>query len=155
MGYFDSRVSDDCILLFNVISSGPFLPHPLNQFLFVKVLEVLASHIVLLLILFVEGEQFLASGKVLFLRFLNRSCGLLLIFHALGKLIHLGFVLVFDHLLPLINFLNRFLSEKDFSFVSLLLSFLEFRNGFRLFFELLHVLDEWGEFELLFCLLSP
>lgn len=155
MGNFDTRVSDDCILLFNVISSGPFLPHPLNQFLFVKVLEVLASHIVLLLILFVEGEQFLASSKVIFFRFLNSGGGLLLIFHAFGKPVHLCFVLVLDHLLPFVNFLDRTLSKGEFFFVSLLLVFLKFRDGLSLLFKLLDVLDEWGDFELLFCLLCP
>jgi hypothetical protein len=109
MGDFDPRVSDDSILLFNVISSGPFLPHPLNQFLFVKVLEMLASHIVLLLILFVEGEQFFAAGKVIFLRFLNGCGSLLLFFHALLELVHLALVSVLHFFLLALHFFSLIL----------------------------------------------
>lgn len=155
MGNFDPRVSNDCILLFNVISSGPFLPHPLNQFLFVKVLEMPASHIVLLLILFVESQQFLAAGKVIFLRSLDGCGGLLLFFHALGKLVHLTLVLVHDFLLFASNFSACILDQGEFTIVCLFLSFLKSSNGFGLFFKLLNVLDKVSDVLTFFFFLTP
>ena len=155
MGHLFSRVSDDGILLLDVFSSGLLLPHPLNQFLFVKVLEVFASHVVLLLVLFVKGQQFLAAGKILFLRFLDGCGGLLLFLHPLLKLVHLGPMLVLDFFLQLLHLLSLVPNESEFIFMLLLVSFLEFSNGLSLLFKLLDMLYERSYSHLLFLLLLP
>lgn len=155
MGHLFSRVSYDGVLLLDMISSGLLLPHPLNQFLFVKVLEVFASHVVLLLVLFVEGQQFLAASKILFLRFLDGCGGLLLFLHSLLKLVHLGPMLVLDFFLQLQHLLSLVLNHRELIFVLLLVGLLEFSDSLRLFFKLFDVLDERSYSQLLFLLLLP
>lgn len=101
-----------------------------------------ASHEVLLLILFVEREQFLATGEVFFFCFLNGTCGLLLFFHALLQLIHFTFVLVFLFLLHFGDFFSLILKLSKPCFVYCLCVFLNFLDGFSGFFKLFDVLNE-------------
>jgi len=155
IGHLFTRVSDDGILLLDVFSSGLLLPHPLNQFLFVKVLEVFATHVVLLLVLFVEGQQFLAASKILFLRFLDGCGGILLFLHPLLKLVHLGLMPVLNFLLQLLHLLSLVPNHRELIFVLLLVGLLEFSDGLRLLFKLLDVLNERSDAHLLLLLLLP